>query len=631
MTAKEKSKKKLQDTLDKITGAGIQADRQQLKKDMRAQFSNYREWIREYVVNSYDAMATYCRITGGKNGDEITITVQDDGKGMNKARIEKFFTLYVSEKDMDANLAIGTHGIGKLSIAAIPDQLRFEMETSDGQEAWLALAGKLDGVEDIRIRLITNSIPKGTTFRITFKTKNSLLREMELLKEVLVRYVRFLPFHVAIAIPMTKDEEASHILHSINENWDVFSNSFSRKYTLDLNGASFDVHMNLGENVHEIYQNKVLVSSNYNLLSHGLKKDWVLGYLAIRVNSSSFELPFGRHCLSNEDILDPLARRIRKELLPQYMTDLYHYMKQVGLDELRFYGYQVDCLTGNLISFDPSLNKPWSNFEFIRTQTLGKLTFKELTEKIVAKGRFFIEDESNAGIDYSNFKEPVLHHDQPGDLITLLQLIFKDRCIFLKSTDLVFEKHGDNSQELSELQKAFEQSLGFHPDLISPDDFSDEYDEEMDDSPQDDLSYFGQGLFSEVEEACRDLSTLKWKASFLVEKDFKTPCQTHLFIYANHTIILNLYHPLIKKLVALAAVNPKLAGHWGISLCLEDGRNVFPYLSADTRKELLMLDGIAKLAEVKASSKLDQERRAFNQMFKEVRSNLSDSIKKNLN
>ncbi|MEA3462904.1 MAG: hypothetical protein U9R49_13540, partial [Bacteroidota bacterium] len=136
---------------------------------------------------------------------------------------------------------------------------------------------------------------------------------------------------------------------------------------------------------------------------------------------------------------------------------------------------------------------------------------------------------------------------------------------------------------------------------------------------------------SEVEEACRDLSTLKWKASFLVEKDFKTPCLTHLFIYVNHTIVLNLYHPLIKKLVGLAAVNPKLAGHWGISLCLEDGRNVFPYLSADTRKELLMLDGIAKLAELKALNQPDQDRKAYNQLFKDFRHSLSDSIKKNLN
>ena len=626
-----KNKKKLQETLDEITGAGIQADSQQLKKDMRAQFSNFREWIREYVVNAYDAMATYCRVYGEKNGDEITVTVQDDGKGMNKARIEKFFTLYASEKDMEANRAIGTHGIGKLSIAAIPDQRRFEMETSDGTEAWLAKAGNLDGIEDIRVRLLSTSIPKGTTFRITFGSTNTLMREMELLKEILVMYTRFLPIHIAIAVPMNEHEDATHILHSINENWDSYSDYFSRKYDLDIKGNSYEINMNLGENVHEVYQNKVLVSSNYNLLSHGLKKDWALGYLAIRVNSSAFELPFGRHCLSDEDILNPLSRKIRNELLPQYMSDLYDHLKQVSTNDLRFFEYQVDALTSNLISFDPSLNKPWSMYEFIRTQSLGKLSFKELTEIVMAKGRFFIEDESNAGIDYSNFSEPVLHHEQAGDLITLLKLLFKDRCIFLKSTDLVFERQSENSSELNELQKTFERNLGFHPDLISREDLIDETDEEMDGSFSDDHEFFGQGLFNEVKEACQDLSTLKWKASFLVEKDFTTPCQTHMFIYANHTIILNLYHPLIEKLVALSAVNPKLAGHWGVSLCLEDGRNVFPYLSADTRKELLMLDGIAKLAEVKSSGSLEQDSRAYKELFTEFRRNLNDSLRKNMN
>lgn len=627
-----KNKKKLQETLDEITGAGIQADSQQLKKDMRAQFSNFREWIREYVVNAYDALATYCRITGEKHGDEITVTVQDDGLGMNKRRIEKFFTLYASEKDMEANRAIGTHGIGKLSIAAIPDQRRFEMETSDGTEAWLAQAGKLDGIEDIRVRLLSSSIPKGTTFRITFESTNTLKREMTLLKEILVMYVRFLPFHIAIAIPMNEQEDASHILHSINENWDSYSDYFARKYTLDINRNAYEVHLNLGENAHEVYQNKVLVSSNYNLLSHGLKKEWALGYLGIRVNSSSFELPFGRHCLSDEDILNPISRKIRNELLPQYMTDLYNYIQQLCADDLRFYEYKVDALTSNLISVEPTLNKPWSRHEFIRTQSLGKLSFKELTETVMVKGRFFIEDESNAGIDYSNFPEPVLHHEQAGDLITLLKLLFKDRCIFLKSTDLVFEKPGDNHTELNNLQKIFEKNLGFHPDLISPDDLMDETEKETEGSSwDDDLSSFSQGLFNEVKEACQDLSSLKWKASFLVEKDFKTPCQTHLFIYINHTIMLNLNHPLIEKLVALSAVNPKLAGHWGVSLCLEDGRNVFPYLSADTRKELLMLDGIAKLAEVNSSGLLEQDRKAFNELFSEFRRNLNDSLRKNMN
>jgi hypothetical protein len=632
MENRRHNKKTLKDALDVITGAGIQADRQQLKKDMRAQFANYREWIREYVVNAYDALATTCRIFGEENGEEITITVIDDGKGMNRERIEKFFTLYSSTKDIDQNVAIGTHGIGKLSIAAIPNQLRFEMETSDGNECWLARAGRLDSEEDISVEMLENKRPRGTTFRVTFKASCSLRKEMIALEEVLINYVRFLPFQVVISIPMSDKEEPRHIPHSISENWNHYGDSFTRRFKLEVNGGSYEVVMNLGENVHEVYQNKVLVSNKYNLLSHGLKEEWNLGNLGIRVNGSTFELPFGRHCLSDDEILNPLSMQIREQVLPKFMNELYHYLAQAGLEEIRYSGRQVEALTCNLLRFDRTLSKPWCRFEFIRTLDLGKLSFSGITAIVKERGRFFIEDESNAGIDYSYFSEPVLHHDQPGDLIALLKTVFKERCISLKSEDLVFEKWSGDKDKLSDLQKTFMQNLGFHPELFSERNEDDpETDNlEMDDG-QEDLSYFGQGIFNEVEEASQDLSKMKWRVSYLVEKDFRTPSQTHLFIHSNNTIILNLYHPLIKKLVELSSVAPKLAGHWGISLCLEDGRNVFPYLSPDTREELLMLDGIAKLKAFQGTGKLEQERMVFKKMFNDFRKNLKDSLDKNLN
>lgn len=647
MAARAKNKKRLQETLNEITAAGIQADGQQLKKDMRAQFSNYREWIREYVVNAYDALASYCRISGEKHGDEITVTVEDDGKGMDKQRIRKFFTLYASEKDLEAGRAIGTHGIGKLSVAAIPGQVRFEMETSDGREAWLAKAGKLDGMDDIHVRQLNTRIPRGSTFRVTFKSKNSLVKEMTLLKEILVRYTRFLPLQIAIAIPvsdhMDEPEDGSKdgsrekmadtkcVLHAINENWNACSDTFSREYVLELDGNSYEVMLNLGNQLQEIYQQRVLISSKYDLLSRGLKEDWALEYLSIRVNSSSFELPFGRHCLRDENILQPLSRKIRNNLLPQYLTDLYKHMESLDMHASRQVSFQVDALSCRLIALDHSLNKPWSNYAFIRTMNLGKISFKELWETVKSKGRFFIEDESNAGIDYTSFNDLVLQHEQAEDLIKLLETLFKDRCILLKGTDLVFEKYGTN-QELNELQKTFERNLGFHPELFSEGDLSDEPNRKVNGPVKPtEQSYLGQGLFNEVEEACQDLCTLKWKAGFLVEKDLTSPCFTHLFIYSNHTIILNLYHPLIEKLVALSAVNPRLAGHWGVSLCLLDSRNVFPYLSADTRKELLMLDGMAKLGSGKSRPQADQDRKAYQQLFSEFRRNLNENLKKHLN
>ncbi len=635
MAKKQENNRKLQDALTKITSSGIQADRKQLKKDMRAQFSNYREWIREYVVNAYDAMATYCRIYGEQDGDDITVTVIDDGLGMSRERIEKFFTLYSSEKDIDSSKAIGTHGIGKLSIAAIPNQTRLEMETSNGKEAWLAKAGKLDSEEDIHVQKLDQVKPHGTTFRITFKKKCSLFEEMSQLKEILTRYVRYLPIQIYISVPMNENEESHPIQHGINEDWSSYYDSFTQEYKVDVGEASFEVQLSIGENLHEIYQNKVLVSNGYNLVSSDLKEEWALQSLAIRLNGSSFELPFGRHCLSDEEILKPLSKKIRNRLLPQFMHELYKNKEQVSVEEIRTQEIQIDTLTCNLIKYDRTLTKPWNTYEIIKTRELGKLSFKELSDIVSEKGRFFVEDEANSGIDYSFFTEPVLNHSQPGELLSILKSVFKEKCIFLKSEDLVFERLGDHSKELTEQQLTFEKNLGFHPILFSPNntDILDDIDDcSMDsDSDPDDESFIGQGFFNEVEEACNDLSKLKWKASFLVEKDFKTPSQTHLFIYSNNTIILNLYHPLIAKLVELSTITPKLAGHWGISLCLEDGRNVFPYLSADTREELLMLDGIAKLHEGGSSKKLEQDRKAFNQVFNNFKNNLNDSLYDNLN
>jgi len=49
-----------------LTGleSGIQVDKKHLLSDMCSQFSNPREWVREYVVNAYDANAKICRISG---------------------------------------------------------------------------------------------------------------------------------------------------------------------------------------------------------------------------------------------------------------------------------------------------------------------------------------------------------------------------------------------------------------------------------------------------------------------------------------------------------------------------------------------------------------------------------------
>lgn len=81
-----------------IQKQGIQAHRQNIKQDMCAQFADPHEWIREYVVNAYDAGASYCFVSGKESDDVITIIIEDDGHGMDRQGIIDFNTIYRSQK-----------------------------------------------------------------------------------------------------------------------------------------------------------------------------------------------------------------------------------------------------------------------------------------------------------------------------------------------------------------------------------------------------------------------------------------------------------------------------------------------------------------------------------------------------
>ena len=132
MSDKKTSTRAIQRDLDLLTGEGIRADSARLKRDMCTQFADPREWIREYVTNAHDAGARRVHVSGRQAGEQLTIVVEDDGHGMNRDAVIGFLTVYRSSKRGDE--PIGHHGIGKLSVAAIPGQSEFLMRTSTGSE-----------------------------------------------------------------------------------------------------------------------------------------------------------------------------------------------------------------------------------------------------------------------------------------------------------------------------------------------------------------------------------------------------------------------------------------------------------------------------------------------------------------
>lgn len=597
MEQKNKSKTELQQVLDGYVSEGFQADTQRIKKDMCAQFADYRECGREYVVNASDAGASTCKIRGSKNNGIITLTFSDDGCGMNSKGVKDFFTVYRSGKDHPNSKAVGRHGIGKLSVAAIPSQCGFEMYTSDGKETCHAKTGSLLESTPIIINRLEPETTTGTTFKISFISSNTLKKEMEAYRDILLKYVAFLPMLIEVWIPETEDDESDQYPEVINRKWPGNGISFHRLYRKSIGGKEFSFVIGLGKSVNTLYQNNVMITSKYNLFSHGSNDSVIIPGLTILVDSPAFELPFGRHCLSNEDILPDITNMIRYRLVPNFYSEILMLYKIGDLKSFGVTNYEFELLTSALMYQDENIKSPWFNTPVFKCVNQRVVSFNELADSVAAGRYIFMADPKLSGVDFSVFNGPVLINEQTGYCAQILKKFFDSKMIDLNVESLVIEKPGNTRNDLTREEEEFERNLGFHPELLNK--------RKIDISGfglenQGDSLDFGEKILNEkniskeVQKANLELENIRWRVSKLVERDGVTPCVTHLYLFNNFTVILNLFNPVIKQLVQLTSVNPALAGHWAMAMCLLDEQNILPHITPETREDLLMLDAMVK-------------------------------------
>ena len=76
-------------------------------------------------------------------------------------------------------------------------------------------------------------------------------------------------------------------------------------------------------------------------------------------------------------------------------------------------------------------------------------------------------------------------------------------------------------------------------------------------------------------------------------------------------------------------MDPKLAGHWAVAMCLTEDNRILPHLSSESREDLLMFDAMAKvISEEEISGKIQaDDLRKMKQSFWDLLKN----INKNLN
>ena len=513
-----------------------------------------------------------------------------------------FFTIYRSVKDVGVKNAVGRHGIGKLSIAAIPGQCGLEIFTSTGTESWSAKAGNLLAEDPIHIKQEKIRKKRGTSFKVSYKSVKELDKEMEALFQVLVKYVKYLPMRIIVFIPNEDNPDEKGSPKWVNDHWPEFPESLCMFQQLSINGQQYDTTLCLGKQAEEIYQSNVFVTSKYHLLSHDFEDKWHIPYLRVMVSSPDFELPFGRHCLNNEFVLPELSRKIRQTMLPRFFKAIMQYYQKA---QIRHFGLSTNCieeLAAALMFYDDNTLNPWFDFPLFRLVEQSSISFNELKKKIGAKGNFYIEDAQNAGVDYSVFKVPVLKQEQHGLAIKVLGKYFENRCINLNVGNLIMEIPPGLKPKLSEAELQFQQSLGLSFSRASNSSLFDSPSSAMTGVSEKDFDYISglsnSKLKEEAKDAKMELGNIVWKVNYLVEKDGQTPCLTHRFLFKEETVILNLNHPDIKELVYFSGENSKLAGHWAIALCLLDEKNILPHITAEAREDLLLMDAMAKAGAV---------------------------------
>ena len=598
----ENSPADLEGVLAEISRQGIRADCKHLLEDIGSQFSDYREWIREYVVNASDAGATWCRVSGREEDDYVTIYVRDNGHGMDQQRVGDFLTLFKSVKEGDSRLAVGRFGVGKACILAIPDLIGLGMRTSTGSESWKMQIGSfLDG-KPIHVQRVEPAGEPGTRFAITFKKNVTLDQELLKLGDILSAYVRYLPMTITIQNAKAGENGVSSFRH-INDKWSVYGERLGRKYKFSLNGSSYDAILGLGQDVHEIYQNRVMVTDRYNLFSHDLGRNIANPGISVRIDSPDFELPFGRHGLRNEEVLILLSRYLRKTILPDYFDELHEMYLNSSPGNTFINIVEIENLVCALLVYDSGPGCRWSHFPVFTVWGHPRLSIVELRKLVDKAGRIYLEDPDNVGADYTAFDAPVISRTQPQGGLKFLKEMFAAELLNLGSKDLVLEQPLSSGKKLSRKELNFESFLGFRPELLAKFRTDPEFEVDeislyalSDDDSQDMISYLSEnsGLSSEARHARTDLEEIVWRVNYLVERDGVSPCLSQKFLYKDETVILNLHHPEVRKLLVLSEKLPSLSGHWAMAMCLEDRRKILAHLTPEAREDLIKLDAMVR-------------------------------------
>ena len=282
--AEAAARQELEKALREKTQEGIQVNKKQNTINMCSQMPNVDLWIKEIAANASDAGASRFWVYSKEKDGKLIVICEDNGHGMTKQVFSDHFTVYRSRKrpdNLDDRKVHGTHGLGKLTVAKIPGQVGYKMITSTGESTWVATTGSLIKCDPIKLEKQEEVLPQGTRLEVTIENSVTRYRYMQRLHDILNEYARFLRMDINVQLPSDGDESEA-LMVTINDRWmhPLDPGILTSQFTYG--GNNFDIVMGIGPGSQEIYQSRILITREYNLISYDLTKPWEISNLWIR-------------------------------------------------------------------------------------------------------------------------------------------------------------------------------------------------------------------------------------------------------------------------------------------------------------------------------------------------------------
>lgn len=491
-------------------------------------------------------------------------------------------------------------------------QVQLEVLTSTEHEAWRAVAGSLLRSEKICITRAEPWPKPGTRFRIRFEKRHDMKTIWERICGVLRTYLAYLPATIELYGP-----EGTEPLLLGRKPWANSMDAIhlaSQRYEFAVNGASCDAVLELCNGPDEIYQGGVLISQRYQLLTHGPNPSKKLRGLRIRLESPDFELPFGRHGLRNERILEAIGERLRTDILPRYVGTLRRAYSALEQELSETLEEPTEDLCTQLLSWGGDWQKALLTMPLFVDSRGKRHSLYDLENAVRKEGALYIEGEGSSGIDHDVLAAPVLSQQQPLGGLEFLKEHFSHALVLLNAADLVMEAPKAIAKKLSEDEKRFERYLGLHPGVSSGAALQ-PINEAAERRAAARVEKMGKSetvalrtVCDEAQQALVELDEVTWRVAYLVQRDGVTAARSQrLLLKGKDLVVLNLHHPEVRDLLELSTTDPLLAGHLGVAMALSDNSVKFlEHLSPAAREDLLLADAMARSAGIESFDRAKQ-------------------------